>query len=76
MIKSNIIPDGWVTNKLENNNAKEVLPLLMKILKPMSGFPAWGSDKGMGILRESGHEGQQDLIIGHSEARGKQRLQS
>ena len=27
-IKSNPIPAGWVTHKLENNNTKEVLPLL------------------------------------------------
>ena len=28
MIKSNAIPTLWVTFKLENNNTKEVLPLL------------------------------------------------
>ena len=28
MIESNPIPTGWVTHKLENNNTKEVLPLL------------------------------------------------
>ena len=28
MIKSNPIPIGWVTHKLENNNIKEVLTLL------------------------------------------------
>ena len=27
-IKSNPIPAGWVTHKLENNNTKEVLTLL------------------------------------------------
>ena len=27
-IKSNPIPTGWTTHKLENNNTKEVLPLL------------------------------------------------
>ena len=27
-IKSNPIPKGWVTYKLENNNTKEILPLL------------------------------------------------
>ena len=48
----------------------------MKILNPVSGFPAWASGMGMGISRESGPEGQQDLIIGQSEACGKQRLQS
>ena len=28
MIKSNPMPAGWMTHKLENNNAKELLPLL------------------------------------------------
>ena len=28
MIKSNAIPTVWVTFKLENNNTKEVFPLL------------------------------------------------
>ena len=28
MIKSNPIPAGWVTYKLENNNFKEIIPLL------------------------------------------------
>ena len=36
----------------------------MEVLSPISGFPAWGSDKGTGNPRESGLEGLQDLIIG------------
>ena len=39
MIKSNLISAVWVTHKLENNNTKEVLPLL-EVLNPTSGFPA------------------------------------
>ena len=35
----------------------------MKVLNPTAGFPAWGSDKGLGIPRESGLEGQRDSII-------------
>ena len=30
MIKSNPIPAGWVTHRLENSNTKEVLPLLLR----------------------------------------------
>lgn len=49
MIKSNLIPAGWVTtHKLENNNANFSILL---ILNPISGFPAWASGMGMGISR-------------------------
>ena len=34
----------------------------MKVLKPMSGFPAWDPTKGLGIPREFDLEGQWDLI--------------
>ena len=44
-VKSNPIPTRWVTHKLENNNTKEVLPLLDRIRMPMTGFQAWGYDK-------------------------------
>ena len=47
----NQIPYPWVTHKLENNNTKEVLPLLVKVLSTMSGFPALGSDKETGNLQ-------------------------
>ena len=46
-IKSNPIPVGWVTHKLENNNIKEVSHCV-KVLNPTSGFPAWESNKGTG----------------------------
>ena len=47
----NQIPYPWVTHKLENNNTKEVLPLLVKVLSTMSGFTALGSDKETGNLQ-------------------------
>ena len=34
MIKSNSIPIGWVIHRLENNNIKEVLAVLWRILTP------------------------------------------
>ena len=47
MIKSNSIPIGWVTHKLENNNIKEVLTV-MKVLAPTLDFPTWEASKGTG----------------------------
>ena len=44
MMKSNPIPSGWMTHKLENNNTKEVL-------NPTSGFPANSQPKGPPIPR-------------------------
>ena len=46
-IKSNPIPSKWVTHKLENNNTKEILPLLWGS-EPTSGFPAWGPNQRTG----------------------------
>ena len=43
-IKSNPIPAGWVTHKLENNNTKEVLALLWRFWIPV--FQAWEFKKG------------------------------
>ena len=37
----------WVTHKLENNNTKEILPLLWGS-EPTSGFPAWGPNQRTG----------------------------
>ena len=48
MIKSSPIPAGWATHKLENNNTKKILPLVVKVLRLMSCFPAWGYGKGIG----------------------------
>ena len=42
MIKSNPIPTRQVSHKLENNNDKEVLPVLQRLVLNLSGFPAWG----------------------------------
>ena len=46
MLKSSPILAGWAAHKLENNNTKEVLPLLWRFWAPMSGFLPWGSGKG------------------------------
>ena len=75
-IKLNPMPAEWVTYKLENNNTKVVLFTVVKILNPMSGFPAWGSDKGTGNPQRIWPWSQQDLIIGFPQDRGKRRLQS
>ena len=76
MIKSNPIPTGWVTHRLENNNTKDVLVLLWRFWTPCQASQPGDLTKGLGIPRESGLEGQQDLIIGFLEGWGKQRLQS
>ena len=44
-IKSNPIPAGWVSHKLENSNIKEVLALFQRFWITL-GCPAWWSDKG------------------------------
>ena len=48
----------------------------MKILNPISGFPAGNLTKGVGIPRESDLEGKWDLILDFPQDWGKQRLQS
>ena len=48
----------------------------MKVLKPMSGFPAWDPTKGLGIPREFDLEGQWDLITRLPRDWGKERIQS
>ena len=50
MIKSNPLPTGWVIHKLEINNTKRSSATFVKVLSPMSGFPAQGSDKRTGNL--------------------------
>ena len=69
MIKSNPIPPGWVTHKLENNNTKEILPLLWT---PSQASQFADPTKELGILRDYDLEGQQDLIIGLLQDWGKQ----
>ena len=77
-IKSNPIPAGLVTHKLENNNTKGVFPLLWRFWTPCQASQPGDPTKRLGIPRESDLEGQQDLIIGLSLDSGKQsgRLQS
>ena len=77
MIKSNPIPTKQVSHKLENNNNKEVLPVLRRLVLNLSGFPAWGYNltKGLEITMESDLEGQWDFIIGIPQDWVKQRLQ-
>ena len=76
MIKSNPIPARWVTHKLENNNTKEVFPLLQRFWAPRQSSQAGNLTKGPGIPKESDLEGQWDLIIELPQDWGKQRLQS
>ena len=51
MIKSNPTPAKWMTHKLENNNTKEVLPLLWRLWAPYQASQTGGLAKGLGILR-------------------------
>ena len=76
MIKSNPIPTMWVIHKLENNNTKEVFPLLWRFWTPLQASQTGNPSKGLGIPRESDLEGQWDLIIGLPQNWGNQRLQS
>ena len=78
MIKLNPLSTGWVTHKLENNNTKRSFTTFVKVLSPMSGFPAWGSDKrtgnpqgiwpwwpvGFDYRTSTGTRGNRDSILG------------
>jgi len=44
-IKSNPMPTRWVTHKLENNNTKEVLPLLWRFWTPHHASQPWDLTK-------------------------------
>ena len=74
MIKSNPIPGRWATHDLENNNTKDVLPLLWRFLASCQASQPGDLAKRLGIHRESDFEGQWDLIIGLSQDWGRQRL--
>ena len=74
MIKSNLIPAVWVTHKLENNNTKEVLPLLWRFWPLHEASQPGDLTNGLGIPRESDLEGQRDLITKLPQDWGKQRL--
>ena len=73
-IKSNPIPAGLVTHKLENNNTKGVFPLLWRFWTPCQASQPGDPTKRLGIPRESDLEGQQDLIIGLPQDWRKQSL--
>ena len=64
IIKSNPIPASWTNHKLENNNTKEVLPLLWRFWPLHQAFQPGNPAKGLGIPRESDFEGQQNLTTG------------
>ena len=76
MIKSNPIPTRWVTHKPQNNNTKEVFPLLWRFWTKHQASQPGGLTKEQEIPRESDLEGQWNLIIGLPQDWGKQRLQS
>ena len=73
-IKSNPIPAGWMTHKLENDNNKEVLPLLWRFWIPHQASQPRNRAKELEIPKESDLEGQWDLITELSQDWGKQRL--
>ena len=75
-IKWNPITAGWVTHKLENNNTKEVLPLLQRFWTSPQVSQPGDLIKGLGIPMQSDLAGQRDLITGLSGAWGRGRLQS
>ena len=58
-------------HKLENNNTKQVLPLLWRFWTPRQGSQPGDLTKGLGIPRESDLEGQWDLITGLSQDWGE-----
>ena len=60
-LKSNPIPTGWVTHKLENNNTK-VLILLQWFKAPHQTSQHRDLANRLGIPRKSDFEGQQDLL--------------
>jgi len=62
--------------KVENNNTKEVLPLLWRFRTPHQASQPGDTTKGLGIPMESDLEAQQDLITRLPQKWGKQRLQA
>ena len=74
--KVNPIPTVWMTHRLEDNNTKEIVTLLWSFWTSGWAFQPGDLTKGLGIPREFGLEGQQDLIIGIPEDWGKHKLQS
>ena len=75
MIKSNPMPAGWVTHRLENHNIKEVSTLLWRFWTPCQASQPGDPTKGLETPKVSDLESQRHLIIGLPEDGGKQRLQ-
>ena len=73
IIKSNPIPTGQATHKLEHNNTKDLLPLLWRFQAPHQASQIGDPAKGLEIPLESDCEGQWDLITGLPQDCGKQR---
>ena len=71
IIKSNSIPTGWATHRLEKNNTKEALALLWSFWTPFQAS-SLGILQRHWIPRESDPEGQWDLIIGLPQDFGEQ----
>ena len=71
-IKSNPIPVGWATHRLENNNTKEVLSLFWKFWDLCQASQSRYLAKELRIPRECDFEGQQDLIPWLPQDWGKQ----
>ena len=69
-IKSNPIPTGRVTHRLENNDIKAVLTLLWRFWTPLQASQPGDPTKGLGIPRESGLEGWWDLVIAFRRTEG------
>ena len=67
-----------MTHKQENINTKKQKssPTVVNVLAPHQASQPGDLTLGLGIPRESGLEGQWDLIIGLPQDWGKQRLQS
>ena len=61
-VRSNPIPTGWTTCKLENNNTKDVLPLLWRFWTPCQSPQPADPAKGLRLPKESDFESQWDLI--------------
>ena len=76
MIKSNPKPSGWVIHNLENNNIKEVLPLLWRFWALYQASQPGDLAKGLGLPREPDFGVQWNLLAGLSQDKGKQGLHS
>ena len=76
MIKPNPMLSECADHKLENNNTKEVLPLLWRFWAPCQVSQPRDPTKGLGSPREADLEGQKELITALPQDWGKQRPHS